>query len=170
MPSVAAPSRASVVEVADTFVALMRSFGRVKARFMALAQHDVEWSAQILLRVLVQDGPMRASALAEALHFDPSTVSRQVASLVKDGFIERRADPDDGRASILVATDKADAVLEEQNKEREQHMAAMLKDWSEDDLATFAELLRRFTDDFEKSNHTLFSERAAGRSRSAEGK
>src|SRR3954471_7145050 len=82
-----------VTAVADNFVALMRSFQRAKMRFMAATEHDVEWSAQVVLRHLANEGPMRASAIADTLHSDPSTVSRQVASLVRDGLVERRADP-----------------------------------------------------------------------------
>ena len=79
--STAAPT----VEVADTFVELMRSFHRVKTRYLAMAEHDVEWSAQVILRQIANNGPMRASAIADYLHSDPSTVSRQVATMVKEG-------------------------------------------------------------------------------------
>ena len=159
----------SVTDVADTFVALMRSFGRAKARFLAMAEHDVEWSAQILLRHLANEGPMRAGELAESMQSDPSTVSRQVATLVKDGLIERRADPADGRASILVLTEKADAVLEAQERRREEQFAAMLEHWSESDRSSFATLLRRFTDDFEQASAAMISERSSARQRSSEG-
>jgi DNA-binding MarR family transcriptional regulator len=112
---------------------------------------------------------MRAGALAECMHSDPSTVSRQVAALVKDGFIERQADPADGRASILVLTPKADAVLDAQWQQRRQHFATMLGDWSEVDLTRFAALLQRFTEDFNRTSNKLISERPAGSPRSAEG-
>ncbi len=165
-----APELSSVIEVADTFVDLMRTFGKAKARFMVEAAHDVEWSALVLLRHLAVEGPTRASAIAERLHSDPSTVSRQVAALVRDGLLERRADPEDGRASILALTDKADAVLADQEQLRRNHFAAMLAGWDERDLHRFAVLLRRFTDDFDRTSITLISERSADRRRSAEGK
>jgi DNA-binding MarR family transcriptional regulator len=142
---------AAVTEVADTFIALMRSFGRAKARFVAAAEHNVEWSAQIILRQLAAHGPMRASALSGCLQSDPSTVSRQVAALVKDGLLERRADPEDGRASILVLTPEADDVIAAHEQRRVEHFAAMLAGWSERDLRRFADLLTRFTSDFENS-------------------
>jgi DNA-binding MarR family transcriptional regulator len=160
----------AVAEVADNFVALMRSFGRAKARFMAAAEHDVEWSAQIILRYLANEGPMRASALAECLQSDPSTVSRQVAALVKEGLIERRADPEDGRASILAVTPKASSVIAEHEQLRLKHFAGMLSDWSERDLGQFADLLRRFTHDFELSSTNIGTEAAARRHASAERK
>lgn len=148
---------APLVEVADTFIGLMRSFHRAKARYLAEANQDVEWSAQIVLRLLASEGSMRASAIAGALQSDPSTVSRQVATMVKDGLLERRADPEDGRASILALTSKADAVIAEHERVRLAHFAAMLSDWDERELSQFAALLRRFTEDFEQSSTTLVS-------------
>lgn len=139
-------------EVADTFVELMRAFQRAKAHYLALARHDVEWSAQVILRQVANCGPMRASAIAESLHSDPSTVSRQVSTMVKDGLLERRADPEDGRASILALTPKAVAVIAEHEELRRTHFAEMLSNWTERDLTRFATLLRRFTDDFEQSS------------------
>jgi DNA-binding MarR family transcriptional regulator len=163
-------AEAPVTEVADNFVALMRSFARTKARFMAAAEHNVEWSAQIILRQLANEGPMRASSLAECLHSDPSTVSRQVAALVKEGLVERRADPEDGRASILALTPKADSVIAKHEQLRVQHFAGMLSEWNDRDLRRFADLLRRFTHDFEISSSNIDTEPAAHRHGSAEGK
>ncbi|HJQ41711.1 MAG TPA: MarR family transcriptional regulator [Jatrophihabitantaceae bacterium] len=144
--------RPDVAAVADTFVALMRTFVRTRSRLLAAAQHDVEWSAHVLLRALTHEGPMRSSALADRIESDPSTVSRQVAALVRDGLVERRADPEDGRATLLVPTPKADAILREQNQIRLQHFDRMLADWSAADLRTFGELLERFTKDFDEAN------------------
>jgi DNA-binding MarR family transcriptional regulator len=156
-----APSRADVADVADRFVTLMRSFSRVRARLLAAAVHDVEWSAHVVLKSLATAGPMRSSELAERIESDPSTVSRQVAALVKDGLIERRADPADGRACLLVPTAKGDAVLSEHNAIRLQHFTGMLEGWSDDDLRTFAALLQRFTDDFDNANHDWLAEQFA---------
>jgi DNA-binding MarR family transcriptional regulator len=147
-----------VAEVADTFVELMRTFQRAKTRYLSAAQRDVEWSAQVLLRLLAHNGPMRASDIAACLHSDPSTVSRQVAAMVRDGLLERKSDPEDGRASILALTAEAGDVLAEHERARLAHFEAMLSDWNASDLSRFATLLRRFTDDFEKSSSTLMTE------------
>jgi DNA-binding MarR family transcriptional regulator len=150
-----------VAAVADSFVQLMRTFVRTRSKMLAAAQHDVEWSAHVLLRTLALDGPMRAGALAERVESDPSTVSRQVAALVRDGLLERQADPEDGRAALLVLTPKADAVLREQNDIRLQHFAAMLDDWDADDLRRFAELLERFTADYDVASARLLIDKVA---------
>ena len=149
------PASPEVVEVADSFIDLMRSFNRARSRMLAAAAHDVEWSAHVLLRCVANEGPMRASAVAECLQSDPSTVSRQVAALVKDGLLERRADPVDGRASLLVTTAKAAEVLADHDRIKMQHFARMLENWSEGDLRRFAGLLAQFTRDFETANNDL---------------
>ena len=158
-----------LIAVSDSFVRLMRAFARTKAQLLAAAEHDVEWSAQMVLRCLANSGPVRSSVVAEHLQADPSTVSRQVAALVKDGLIERRADPEDGRATLLVLTDQAGVVLKRHDDLRYHHFAKMLSSWSERDLAKFAGLMRRFTEDYETATTELLTERAAIQPRSAEG-
>ena len=92
------PSLPAAAAVADSCGKLVRGFARVKSQLLALTHDDVDWSAHLLITQLAGEGPMRLSALAELVHADPSTVSRQVATLVRDGYVERRADPTDRRA------------------------------------------------------------------------
>jgi DNA-binding MarR family transcriptional regulator len=158
-----------LVAVAENFVRLMRSFARTRAQILAAAAHDVEWSAQMVLRCVENSGPMRSGAIAECVQADPSTVSRQVAALVKDGLLERRADPEDGRASLLVLTEKAGAVLKSHDDLRNQHFAQMLADWNERDLRKFADLMARFTRDYESASAEFLSGRVASNRRPAEG-
>jgi len=154
---------ADVAAVADNFVELMRTFNKARARMLAAAAHDVEWSAHVLLKCLQSEGPMRASEVAECLQSDPSTVSRQVAALVKDGLLERRSDPGDGRASLLVLTSKADDVLAEHDKIRIEYFAQMLEGWGDADLRRFAGLLRRFTEAYDHANSSWITKRIAER-------
>ena len=164
MSATSAVGQDEVVAVADTFVRLMRSFGKARARILAAAEHDVEWSSHILLKYLAAEGPMRAGALAEVMQSDPSTVSRQVATLVKDGLLERRADPADGRASILVLTERAEAVLIDHDRIRLEFFARLLDGWSPADVHRFAKLLDRFTAAHEASSATWITDRIAARS------
>ena len=157
----AAATRLGIEEVADSFVVLMQTFVKARNQMLATADTEVEWSAHMILRALRAEGPIRAGALAEVVRSDPSTVSRQVATLVKHGLLERRADPEDGRAALLVLTDLARRVLAEQDKVRLEHYAASLDTWTDDELGQFAALLRRFTDDYDHANNRRMSERDA---------
>jgi DNA-binding MarR family transcriptional regulator len=162
MPATAAaptaPEAAPVAAVADSVVALVRTFTKARARMLAAAATDVEWSAHLLLKQIRTTGPARAASLSDTLRADPSTVSRQVSALVKDGLLERRPDPDDGRASLLALTAKAEALLAEHDQLRMERFAEMLDGWSEADLRRFATMLSQFTDAFESAHGSWFKE------------
>lgn len=154
-----------VSALADVVQRMTRTLRRVRSQSLARARDDVEWSANVLIHALVQDGPMRAGALAESVQSDPSTVSRQVATLVRDGFVERRADPVDGRAALLVATAKAQEVMHAHQQMRNWHLDRVVAGWTDEDRHRLTELLSRFIDDFETYKCTLG---AAGWTESAE--
>jgi DNA-binding MarR family transcriptional regulator len=103
----------------------------------------------VLTRLAVE-GPQRSGEIAAAMCADPSTVSRQVAALVRTGLVERRADPGDGRASLLAVTDRGHLVLEEQRRARAERLGEALGDWTPEARADLADLLGRFVADLQK--------------------
>ena len=137
---------ASEEQLATEVSRLMRVMHPVKAAVAREAGSGVghDRSAMLLL-FLLQSGPLRPGALAEASFADPSTISRQVAELVKRGFVRREQDPSDGRASLLAITDAGLEVCERLRAMRRDLLAAAVDGWSDDELATFAVLLARFT-------------------------
>lgn len=137
-------------------------FGKQQASFAArMSRTGIDRSAIVLLKSLLHLGPSRSRALAEAVHSDPSTVSRQVAALVKDGLVERRADPEDGRASLLAVTDRGVRLLEEQRARFALSIARMVAHWDPEDLDRFVELFERFLADHQTYLPTLINECAA---------
>lgn len=141
--------RSTADEVGNQLMRLVRLVERVQAQYQAEHADAVDRVTYLLLVHLVKDGPRRAGALAEAVHSDPSTVSRQSAQLVRLGLVERVVDPVDGRATLLVATDEGRRVFAENRTLRNRRVAELMADWSDADRAAFARLLTRFTDAFE---------------------
>lgn len=111
-----------------------------------------------LLVQLVDNGPMRTTALADAVYSDTSTVSRQVQQLVGLGLVERQADPADGRATLLAATGKGLECLVRSRAERDKRVASLTADWDPADRDKLTELLDRFNTAFE-TNRLQRSER-----------
>lgn len=103
--------------------------------------------------------PRRLSDLAEAVHADVSTTSRQVSSLVDLGFVTRTADPDDGRAQVLALTDEGHALLHAIRDSRDEWLQGLLADWSPEDLASFSDHLTRFASVLEADLTTLRRDR-----------
>jgi DNA-binding MarR family transcriptional regulator len=151
-------------EIGGQLVRLVRLIERVQAQYQAEHPDAVDRATYLLLVHLAKDGAQRAGALAEAVHSDPSTVSRQVAHLVQLGLVERVADPADGRATLLVATDEGRRVFDENRQLRNRRIAGLIADWPDEERQTFARLLTRFTDSFE--SHKARSATPAGQVRS----
>ena len=152
--------------LSDQVLRLTRTAGALKSQLAARhaggedGAHGIEWAAYALLFQLVTDGPKRSSALAEAVCVDPSTVSRQVAELVKAGLVERVPDPADGRASLLVATARGLDVHAMRRARRVATFGRIVADWPADDVATLTDLLVRFNDSFVALRSALLDEMA----------
>jgi DNA-binding MarR family transcriptional regulator len=140
--------RTPVDIIGDALHRLIRGANRRKAQLAADGQ-DAEWAAHALLEQILSTGPLRAAGLAECTFTDPSTVSRHVASLVRDGLVERKADPVDGRASLLVATAAGEHVVEEHRQRRLAWLEEMLAGWTPQDRDDLGRLLEKFTLDLE---------------------
>jgi DNA-binding MarR family transcriptional regulator len=127
------------------------------SRLIRQATHRPPWpgcpnmdkAAFVLIASLVFRGPLRTGALAESVHSDPSTISRQVAALVQQGLVERRPDQHDGRASVLAVTAEGERVFNSYQRARCEHIAQMLTAWPDDDLLRLIDLLERLNTDFD---------------------
>lgn len=142
-------------EIGNYLVRLQRVRDRTIAH--AKATDGIDPAAYACLFRLINDGPMRSGALAEAMYSDPSTVSRQVAQLVDRGHVERRADPTDGRASVLAVTDSGRAAAGRIRALRNEKLGWLLADWPLQDLQEFARLMDRFVSDYELARPTFAS-------------
>lgn len=125
---------------------LFRAGARMKAE-MATARFDgIDMPGLIALHRLAEDGPQRAGSLADRLHMDPSQLSRLVAGLVREGLVERRADPLDGRATQLVVTARGREVGARFAVARAEQIHSVVADWDPAEADSFAHGLERFVD------------------------
>jgi DNA-binding MarR family transcriptional regulator len=124
-------------------VRLVRASHALRVQLHERHDDGIEWAGYMLLFQLCKDGPQRSSALAAGACVDPSTVSRQVAQLVQAGLVERRADPHDGRATLLAATAQGTARHRAVRERRDRAFARLVADWPDEDVTTLAALLDR---------------------------
>lgn len=113
---------------------------------MAGAAVDLEPSGFTLLRRLDDLGPSRASDLAHHVGLDLSTVSRQIASLLAAGLVDRTPDAQDRRAGLLAVSARGRGVLDRALQARRALLADALGDWSAADLRNLASVLERFAE------------------------
>jgi DNA-binding MarR family transcriptional regulator len=85
--------------------------------------------------------------VAAHLALDLSTVSRHVASLHRQGLVDRSPDPADGRASLLHVTATGEEVLRAAMDQRRQLLSSALSSWTPQERQALADLLARLDDD-----------------------
>jgi DNA-binding MarR family transcriptional regulator len=141
--------------ITTALIRVVRLIERSRAQYQVENPDAVERATYLLLVHLVKDGPRRAGALAEAVHSDPSTISRQIGHLVKLGFVERTADPVDGRATLLAATAQGRRVFEENRRQRNKRFSEILAGWSVEDQSALATMLTRLATDIEAFSDRL---------------
>jgi DNA-binding MarR family transcriptional regulator len=125
----------------DAVMSLMMALGR---RLRQKQPGDViDYSAFPILKLLLHQGPMRLSALAQALRLDASTVSRHARQLEDRGLLERTEDPDDGRASRGTVSEHGNTCLSQAFETRRHVISSALDDFSDDERETLRALLGR---------------------------
>jgi DNA-binding MarR family transcriptional regulator len=128
---------------------LVRTGRHVSARAAGQLYGDLPSYGWALLLPLESDGDQRCSALATRAGVDVSVASRQLAVLERSGYVERRPDPVDGRASLLRLTAAGTAALADARALRSDWALSALSDWDEDEARLLTTLLDRLVADLD---------------------
>jgi len=155
-------------ELGVQLVRFMRLLTKAKSQVAKLGPDGIERAAYAILFQLIHDGPQRTSKLAEALHSEISTISRQSSALVQHGLVERLADPEDGRACLLAPTAEGMRVFEENRRQRNRWLAEVLDEWPEDERRVLNKLLDRLNTGIEKHAPQL-ADQVSARSKGDDG-
>ncbi|CAN5584758.1 hypothetical protein BH10ACT1_BH10ACT1_20380 [soil metagenome] len=93
-------------------------------------------------------GSPTAAVLVDLLQLDHSTVTRQVGTLERDGFVERVPGPDGGRAQVLELTESGAHLLAGARQGRHERVSRTLSDWTDRDRRSLGRLLGRLNEAF----------------------
>jgi len=156
-PAAPAEDPTPVGELSQELSRHARILHMLKSRTFAVSGFGLDHGALSVLFQIVKSGPIRQGELADCAMLDPSTVSRHVALLVRQGMVERRADPGDGRAVRLVATAKGLDVHTQVMARRDALFRDVLAGWPAEDVRDLTRRLRRLNDDFEACRPQLRS-------------
>lgn len=128
---------------------LIRTGRHVSTRAAAQLYGELPSYGWTLLLPLEQDGDQRCSALAARAGVDVSVASRQLAVLERGGYVERRPDPRDGRATLLRLTPQGSEALAATRALRADWALTALSGWGEHDARRLTELIDRLRADIE---------------------
>jgi DNA-binding MarR family transcriptional regulator len=134
----------SIEEVVREIYAL----GRVNRELQRRAVPEHPPACLQALGVIARGEAARVSDIADQLRIDLSVASRQVAVLEASGWVTRSADPADGRARTLAATEAGRAVLADTLARMADAYTGLLEGWSDEELGSLHAVLARLRQDF----------------------
>ncbi|KKI20312.1 MarR family transcriptional regulator [Leucobacter sp. Ag1] len=121
-------------------------FTRLAGRVPGSTYSTVAWR---VLAELELQGPARVSELAQRERIAQPSMTALVQRLESEGWVDRRPDPDDGRATRIEITAAGSAALADYRRAASERFRPLLADLTDFDRATLArasELLQQLAD------------------------
>jgi DNA-binding MarR family transcriptional regulator len=125
---------------------LIRRVKRVIGERARAVHPDLQPASYLMLSYLATEGPSRSSVVSERFNVDKGAISRQVQHLCDLGLLVREPDPNDGRASLISASEDAVRRLRAVDRDRREWLEGRLAGWSEPDLHEFVAGLSRYNE------------------------
>lgn len=135
--------------------AARRLWTRFETRTAAHGLSAAQWR---LLGQLLREGPSTQTALAALLGVEPISVSRLLDRMEQGGWLHREAHPDDRRARIVVASEKARSIAPDAKRIVEVIYDEALAGLSDSERRTFHSALLKITDNLKASEPDLTAE------------
>lgn len=105
-----------------------------------------------VLNMLKDAGELTQKELTENLGVEQSSTAQLVSRLERDGFIQRRKDPQDGRSSLVRLTAKGSRTLPAINEIMATGNDLAVDGLSDQEIDQLLDLLKRMISNFEHSN------------------
>ncbi|MBT2119633.1 MarR family transcriptional regulator [Dyella sp. LX-66] len=139
------PMRPRIGQLINRASRLLLRAGDARLRPLGLA------GAQIpVVAMLKHHGPMTQKQLAEMAQIEQPSMAQTLARMERDGMVERRADPADGRSSFVHLTELALGKLPEAQRVLNLGERRMLAGLEEGEVLVLMGLLQRVVGNLER--------------------
>jgi DNA-binding MarR family transcriptional regulator len=137
----AQPPVAAALETSVAAIVRWSTRGDVRRTLFSDEAEGLSTTDAWLLARVVEAGPVRLSDLADWQRVDKSTITAQVHRLERRGLVRRTVDPADGRAFLLTATRRGQALHDHVRSTARALLAGLIEDWPEADQRQLAGLM-----------------------------
>lgn len=139
--------------------ALWGSFLAIEGHLHLAIQRDLKTSSdltepefEVLVHLSEADGPVRMTALADALQWERSRVSHQVTRMTKRGLVQRTSCPEDGRGAFVSTTAEGMREIEKAAPDHVRTVRRVFLDrLDDDDKRELARLLAKVESGFDET-------------------
>ncbi|GAA2814646.1 MarR family transcriptional regulator [Kribbella solani] len=131
----------------DRLTTVIEDFNTIFIRLPAVRR--LNFSALSVLHTLDRNGPLRLTDLLATEQLKQPALTSLIAKLEQDGLLERRADPTDGRASLISLTAAGAEIVNSRHAHRVSKLAHLVDQLTPDEravLASSVDVLHRLTE------------------------
>ncbi|WP_328535318.1 MarR family winged helix-turn-helix transcriptional regulator [Streptomyces sp. NBC_00344] len=109
----------------DDFTTVVETFAGIFIRLPSVEK--LSFTTLSVLHTLTHQGPMRLSKLTATEQVSQPAITQLVARLERDGLVERRPDPSDGRAVLVRVTPAGTRVVHTRHDDRTTQLAILFE-------------------------------------------
>jgi DNA-binding MarR family transcriptional regulator len=131
----------------DRLTTVIEDFNTLFIRLPSVQRFN--FSTLSVLHTLDRSGPLRLTGLLATEQLKQPALTSMVAKLEQDGLIQRRPDPDDGRASLLSLTRAGRQIVRSRHANRVAKLTALVAQLTPAERAVLAgsiDVLGRLTE------------------------
>lgn len=128
----ASPTFTTPADVDRLRVAFMRLARRIRTN----SDESLTPSQRSVLMTVVRSGQLTVGQIAEVEHVKPPSVSKIVAALEAQGYLERQTDPTDRRCANIAASDAGTAYVDDVRAAGRTWLATRLDGLTNDERAS----------------------------------
>ena len=132
------------IELERLIAALVREGGRVGW----IEKHQLSPRERVALSALVDGGPQRLGALAEAMETTDATATRTVQALEREALVSRSPDLADARGVVIEATREGRELIDRGRRHAAKLFERLIEDVPQEDRRRLIALLREVTGAF----------------------
>jgi DNA-binding MarR family transcriptional regulator len=103
-------------------------------------------TAAVLGRI-VEQSPIGLAELRDSTRLQSAALSHHIRILTEGGYIERRGDPNDGRAALVRATAQGRSAYQRFRAVKEELLGAQLMEWTSEELNELSAKMERLDAD-----------------------
>jgi DNA-binding MarR family transcriptional regulator len=111
------------------------------AAVVRLAPREISLTAVSVLATLDRTGPRRVTDLAAVQGVSQPSMTSLVSGLERAGYVERRSDPSDRRASLVALTEAGSAKLRDRRTAGRESTAALIDELTPEEAASLVAAL-----------------------------
>ncbi|WP_246183461.1 MarR family winged helix-turn-helix transcriptional regulator [Paenibacillus methanolicus] len=94
-----------------------------------------------VLHTLSRKSPMRLTELTATEQITQSAITQLVTRLERDGLVERRPDPSDGRVVLVHITEEGAKIIDSRRSERIAHLSKLFERLTPEEKTAIAEAI-----------------------------